>query len=175
MKLVALVAGIILAVTCIFYIASNALPSWGQLTVEGETGAYGLWKICGSGPGVKECISIKCPAATGDSSFCSKILAGRAFITLACILSGITTIFLFICAVIDEKISRILSLAAKVLAFVCVIMGIIGVGTGGSTLKTLSVGDFKFSFGAAFIIGIVAIIINLVGAITSIFIKQSST
>ncbi|CAF1432791.1 unnamed protein product, partial [Adineta steineri] len=82
---------------------------------------------------------------------------------------------LFICAVIDEKISRILSLAAKVLAFVCVIMGIIGVGTGGSTLKTLSVGDFKFSFGAASILGIVAIIINLVGAITSVFIKQSGT
>ncbi|CAF4226642.1 unnamed protein product [Adineta steineri] len=173
MKLVALVAGIILAVASILYIVSNAVPSWVQLTVEGETAAYGLWKICGSGPGVKECVSIKCSAATGDSSFCSKILAGRAFMTLACIFSGITTICLFICAFIDGKISRILSLAAKVLAFVCLMMGIISVGTGGSTLKTLSVGDFKFSFGAAFIIGIVAIIINLVGAITSIFIKQS--
>ncbi|CAF1415076.1 unnamed protein product [Adineta steineri] len=172
MKFVALIAACILALTCILYIVSNAVPSWGRLTVEGETAAYGLWQICGSGPGVKECVSIKCPAAAGDSSFCSKILAGRAFITLACILSGIAAICLLLCAFTDVGKNRILLLITKALAFVCLIMGIIGVATGASTIQTMGEGIVKFKLGVASIIGIITIIINLVGAVASVFIKQ---
>ncbi|CAF3992774.1 unnamed protein product [Adineta steineri] len=173
MKLVAIIVGCILAVVCILYIISNAVPSWVQITTGSYTSTYGLWKICASSLSVTECVPVKCSTAIGDSSFCSRILAGRAFMTLACILSGITSICLFICAFIDEKTSRILLLIAKALAFICLIMGIISVAAGGSTIQTLSQDGVKCNLSAASILGIIAIIINLVGVIASFFIKQS--
>ncbi|CAF1482384.1 unnamed protein product [Adineta steineri] len=173
MKLVAIIAGIILAVAWIFYVASDAVPSWSQITIGSYTYAYGLWQYCTTYSGSSTCANINCPSATGDNDYCSRILASRAFMTIACILSGITTICLFICECIDKKISRILSLAAKVLAFVCVIMGIVGVGTGGSAIRLLSQNTNQLNFSTGFALGVVAIVINLVGAIVSLFIKQS--
>ncbi|CAF3595854.1 unnamed protein product [Adineta steineri] len=174
MKLVALIAAGILAVTCILYIVSNALPSWGQISFGGFSSSYGLWKSCRSTPVETECFSIKCPIKDDESGLCGRILAGRAFMTLACILSGITTISLLLCAFTDVGKNRILLLITKALAFGCLIMGIIGVAVGGSSLqKVPNEGDFKYKLGTAAIIGIITIIINLVGAVASVFIKQS--
>ncbi|CAF3595869.1 unnamed protein product [Adineta steineri] len=174
MKVLALLAGCILTVTCVLYIVSNAVPSWAQISSGGYSVlTYGLWKKCDQGPDGSECELLKCPMKDDDSSVCSRILAGRAFMTLACILSGITTISLFICAFTDVGKNRILLLITKASAFVCLIMGIIGVGVGGSIIQILSEGSVKFSLGAASTLGIIAIIINLVGAIVSLFIKQS--
>ncbi|CAF1482332.1 unnamed protein product [Adineta steineri] len=173
MKVVAIIAGIILTVAWIFYVASNAVPSWSQTTYGGYTNSYGLWQYCSTVSGSTTCANINCPSATDDNGYCNRLMASRAFMTIACILSGIAAICLLICAFIDEKISRILLLAAKVLAFVCVIMGIIGVATGGSAIQVYFQNTNQLNFSTGFALGIVAIVINLVGAIVSLFIKQS--
>ncbi|CAF1347674.1 unnamed protein product [Adineta steineri] len=171
MKVVAIVAGIILIVAWIFYVASNAVPSWSQVTYGGATITFGIWTYCITYSGSSTCNAINCPAATDDNGVCSRLMASRAFMTLVCILSGITAICLIICAFIDEKISRILLLVGKVLAFVCLIMGIIGVATGGSAQQVLWQGTNQLNFTAGFGLGIVAIIINIVGFIVSLFVK----
>ncbi|CAF1415039.1 unnamed protein product, partial [Adineta steineri] len=165
MKVVALLAGCILTVTCVLYIVSNAVPSWAQISGIGSYHSYGLWRECLPGPNVIICGPLRCPGGIYGPDFCGRIFAGRAFMTLACILSGITTISLFICAFTDVGKNRILLLITKASAFVCLIMGIIGVGVGGSIIQILSEGSVKFSLGAASTLGIIAIIINLVGAI----------
>ncbi|CAF3767698.1 unnamed protein product, partial [Adineta steineri] len=144
-----------------------------QISSERPSIAYGLWKSCRLTSDGTQCGPLGCSGVLIVSGLCSRILAGRAFMTLACILSGITTICLFICAFTDIGKNRILLLITKALAFGCLIMGIIGVGVGGSIIQILSVGNVKYSLGAASTLGVVAIIINLVGAVASVFIKQS--
>jgi hypothetical protein len=100
---------------------------------------------------------------------CSKILAARAFMTLACIISGITAICSFASAVTNDNTNRILLLATKGLVFVCLVMGIIGVAVGSDASVNFGGGELKL--GAAAIVGIVAIIINFGGAIAAVFNK----
>ncbi|CAF1442166.1 unnamed protein product [Adineta steineri] len=173
MKVVALLAGCILTVTCVLYIVSNAVPSWAQISVGDNPISIGLWRQCESELNVITCGSLGCPSENDIPGFCGRILASRAFMTLTCILSGFTTISLFICAFTDVGKNRILLLITKALAFVCLIMGIIGVGVGGSIIEILGKVSGKPSLSAASTLGIIAIIINLVGAIVSLFIKQS--
>ncbi|CAF1348292.1 unnamed protein product [Adineta steineri] len=144
-----------------------------ETTSGSTTTAYGLWKTYYSYSGVTTCNNINCPAVTDDNGFCSRIMVSRAFMTLACILSGITAICLFICAFIDEKKSRIFSLITIALASVCLIMGIIGVAVGGSIQQTLYLNSSQLNFGTGFIIGAVAVGINFIGTIERWTVKKS--
>jgi hypothetical protein len=134
---------------------------------------YGLWQFCETYQGSKTCDTIQCPGNGYDSGFCSKILASRAFVTLACIMSGIAAICLFSFAVTRENTNGILLLATKGLVFACVIAGIIGVAVGANVTVSIDDGSgLSFNLGAAAIVGIVAIIINFVGGIAAIFIQK---
>jgi hypothetical protein len=64
-----------------------------------------------------------------------------------------------------------LLLAAKGLVFASLIMGIIGVAIGISVTTDIVNISYKSSLGAAAIIGIVALIINLSGAIVALLVK----
>jgi hypothetical protein len=142
---------------------------WG---LEGFEGTVGLWQRCGTSPVPKFCDSIPCPSEeSGAASLCSKILAARAFMTLACIISGITAVCSFACAVTKDNTNRILLLATKGLVFVCLVMGIIGVAVGSNATVNPGGDIIKFRLGAAAIVGIVAIIINFGGAIVALFIQ----
>ncbi|UJR15553.1 hypothetical protein I4U23_002492 [Adineta vaga] len=170
-QIVPLIAGVILSITFIFYIVSNAVPECKQSN-ESVSRKIGLWQFCFSIYDDSNCDSVECSSNNGNAGLCSRIVAGRAFMTLACILSGICTICLFICAVLGENVHRLVLVGSEILAFVCVILGIIGVGVGGSISTLLSGNGIQYSFGAAAIIGVIAIIINLAGAILTLFIKQ---
>ncbi|CAF2953870.1 unnamed protein product, partial [Rotaria sp. Silwood2] len=141
-----------------------------KFTYESTEITTGLWRICSSAPNIKTCVAISCPSESDETSFCSKILTARAFVTLACILSGISAICLVVYAIQGDKTPRILLLATKGLVFACLIMGIIGVAVG---INATVSGDslIKLDFGAAAIIGIVAIIINFIGAIITALIR----
>jgi hypothetical protein len=131
----------------------------------------GLWKTCGSSGGLKECVDITCPQSESDTTdFCSKILAARAFVTLACIISAISALCLLISVGMIDKTRQILINVGKGLAFACLIMGIIGIAVGIS-VTTGTGTEAKLDWGAASIIGIVLIFINLAGAILSVFIR----
>jgi hypothetical protein len=111
------------------------------------------------------------PAKESDTTdFCSKILAARAFVTLACITSAISALCLLISVGMIDNKRQILIYVGKGLAFACLIMGIIGIAVGIS-VTTETGTEAKLDWGAASIIGIVLIFINLAGAILSVFIR----
>ncbi|CAF0871796.1 unnamed protein product [Adineta ricciae] len=171
-RLVSIIVGSSIAVAFILYVVSNALPEWSKISDgSNNTSKFGLWQACLSIIGVTVCSDIKCPEADGNTSFCRKVLTGRAFMTLACILSGICAICLIVYAAVSDKVPNIVLIASKVLAFITLIMGIIGVGVGGSISQTLNETFGRYSLGASAIVGIIAVIINLGGAIASLFIQ----
>ena len=101
---------------------------------------------------------------------CGKILAARAFVTLACIISGISIIFFCISAATNGKKRFILLLIGKILAFLSLIMSIIGVAIGIiGTLDILPETDFKW--GGSPIIGIIGIVINFLAALVSLLVQ----
>jgi len=117
------------------------------------------------------CEDLLCPSENFTSSFCSKTLAARVFLTLSCILSGISgTLSIIYCAISGDKIHRRLLLTEKGLAFASLIMGIIGVALGISAAMTVEI-NTKLRLGDAAIIGIAAVGINLIGAITTALVK----
>ena len=91
--------------------------------------------------------------------------------TLACIISAISVVcFIFSIIMGDNARSKIL-LAGKGLAFGCLAFGIIGVAVGISGITASGQLGQGMELGAGSIIGIVALIVNLIGVIGSIIIK----
>ncbi|CAF0891117.1 unnamed protein product [Adineta steineri] len=109
--------------------------------------------------------------ALSSCSFWNKILAARAFITLACIISGICgTLSVIYCAISGERSARPLILTKKCLAVACLIMGIIAIAIGISATMTAQNG-IKLRLGVAAILGIVGVGINLIGTVIILLVK----
>ncbi len=109
---------------------------------EGYEFKTGLWQSCETDPNIGQvCVGITCPQQDDTTNICSRLLAARAFVTLACIMSGFSALLLFACVATDDNIRRILLIAGKGLAFTCLIMGIIGV-TVGINVTTDTNGEF---------------------------------
>ncbi|UJR32666.1 hypothetical protein I4U23_020126 [Adineta vaga] len=158
-QLLTTIAASLFGITCAIFITSNALRSWSQNEYLGGLQSDPSGRVCGN---------ISCPSKTDKTNLCAKILAARAFITLTCIISAICAAFLlykFASKVTNEKILLII----KVLAFLCLVMSIIGVSV--SIPATTLEGSSSHSFGLASIIAIIGLIINLVGAVITLFIQ----
>jgi hypothetical protein len=125
----------------------------------------GLWQECVSLSGSSVCAAFDCSAVSqySASSGCSQYLAARAFMTLACIMSALSAICLVVYIFIGDKIPSIILLATKILVGVSLLTGIIGVGVG---INATSSG-IGASVGAAAIVGIVGLILNLAGSIAT--------
>jgi hypothetical protein len=91
----------------------------------------------------------------------------RAFITIACILSAVTTACVVGCAFVKEDSNGILIRLAKVLSFVTLVGGIIGVAVGISHAIPHSL----VRISVAAILGIIALVFNLASAIVVLLIK----
>ena len=131
---------------------------------EGEIhSTMGLWKSCASVFGQTVCGDYTC---SSDNSSCGKILAARAFVTIACIFSILSAIFLFVSLVTSDKLRSILLLAGKFFAWVCLIAGIIGVAIGVDTLTRYE--SERVPWGAGSIIGVIAVVVNAAGAVISL-------
>ena len=142
---------------------------------EGITVATGLWRTCITGVGTTVCSDFKCVSGSDTTGVCERVMAGRAFMTLACILSGICTIAFFTFGAMKDHHHRLLLLFFKILGFVCLAMGSIGVGVGGSILQVLNEKADVFRLGAAAILGIIAVVFNLVASIAALFAKTLPT
>ena len=121
-----------------------------------------LWQLCAKVLDSWECTNIDCTSGLGEgTTVCSKLLAARAFMTLACIFSIISGISQF--ARLLEKIdsNQLLTVVIKVAPVMTLVMGIIGVAIG---IPTILEGNF-FTISDGAIIGIVALVINLVGGV----------
>ncbi len=93
-------------------------------------------------------------------------MAARAFITLVCIMSAVSTVCLILYTRKGESADRRLLVAGRNLLFVCFIMDIIGVALGIS----VTTGGITPIIGAVGILGIIAIVTNLCAAVASVLI-----
>lgn len=141
----------------------------GKGTAEGVDVTTGLWKGCVSTLGVQACTSVKCNDNM-PSSTCSKLLAGRAFMTLACIISAVSALCFLLSIFLSDGMRSAVLVIGKGLAFVCLAMGIIGVAIGIVAITDGQLGN-GIALGAGSIIGIVALIVNLFGVVLSIVVK----
>jgi hypothetical protein len=122
----------------------------------------GLWRACILTEIGLICGNLDCLSAPGSgTTLCSKLLAARAFVTLACIFSIVSAICLL--ARLLEKIgsSRPVALLSKGLPVLALLVGIIGIPIG---ITTVLDGP-KLEMGAGSIVAIVALGINLIGAV----------
>jgi len=134
---------------------------------EGEIhSTMGLWKSCASVFGQTVCGDYTC---SSDNSSCGKILAARAFVTIACILSIISAVSLFVSLVASDRLRSMLLSVGKLLAWICLIAGIIGVAIGVDTLTRYE--NERVPWGASSIIGVIALVVNAVGAVVSLLVN----
>ncbi|UJR12094.1 hypothetical protein I4U23_016272 [Adineta vaga] len=129
----------------------------------------GLWRSCQSVPGFKECVSIPCPSPDAPSGSCGKIMTARAFVTLVCITSAISALFLFLFGRMIDSENRLVLLIIKCLVVASLVMGIIGVAVGINGTTTFG-GIAALKVGAGGAMGIVAIILNFFGLIATLLI-----
>ena len=116
---------------------------------------YGLWKACVSFVGQSACSDYSDAAITG------KLQGARAFMIMVVIASALATISILINLLLPDS-NTIKDQATKFAALVAIPLGIIGVALG---LSYFSGGNG--SLGAAAALGIVAVILNVAGAIVA--------
>ena len=129
----------------------------------GIKGLTGLWRVCFEAGGQSSCQSIPC---SSEDINCGELYAARAFVTLACIVSGLLTVGICINALKGEDRNEKIWRGIKACAFSCFGMGIIGISIGIHE----TTGD-GVSWGPASFLAILSIILNLVGAIVIVLIK----
>ncbi len=134
------------------------------------TRTVGLWRAClridEEGHGSSECgDTINAPA-----DFYDKMMAARVFVTICCILSSLSVVSILLILFVEENLKKLVSILAQALAFASLVGGIIGVALGMAfAMKT--VGSKADNIGVSSILGIIAIVFNLAGAITTFIIK----
>jgi hypothetical protein len=94
-------------------------------------------------------------------------MVARAFVTTACIMSGLSVLCLFLCAIINKDSKRSIIIISKVLTNVSLIAGVIGVGVGLAYVTSEAGAKIK----EAAILGIIAMIINTIGALVVLAIR----
>jgi len=92
-------------------------------------------------------------------------MVARAFMTLACIFSTFSALCFF-SLMRDSSSIQMIMIISKILPFVCLVCGIIGVAVGISFITYMN----KLTISSAAMLAIVAPIVNLCGATVSLLI-----
>jgi hypothetical protein len=124
----------------------------------------GLWRACLSTEDETTCRELPktCSQELPENlPACNKMMVARAFVTIACIISGLSALCLFARAMIESASRRIIIMISKVLPIVSFIAGVIGVAFGIAYI--LSTNGAKILEAA--ILGITAVAINTIGSI----------
>ncbi|CAF3740713.1 unnamed protein product [Rotaria sp. Silwood1] len=172
-RFVAIISGALLVLAFTFYVVANTVPSWAKSERGPITVTYGLWKVCVGAGAKPSCANVDCSMLS--SARCSKMKVARAFITIACILSALAALCALICVFLSPELGKPLSIVTKILPFATLIAGIIGVAVDialAFDFFSEQIGLWnKKTVGAAGIMMIVALVLNLFGAIAAIFIQ----
>jgi len=137
----------------------------GKVTFESATVTAGLWKLCSMDNNTFGCMDFP----QEKSSANDKMMTARAFITISCILSSLSALSIILHGLFHEDSKRKISILAIVLSIGSLFGGIIGVAVGISFIKSDVIGE-GFTFGLSSILGIVAIVLNFIGVIITLFI-----
>ena len=131
-------------------------------------GTIGLWRACQTIWNEWICGDLICLPSSNSIVFnCSNMMAARIFITMACILSALSAMSLFICALNITYSNRLLIMISKGITFFSLMMGIIGLVIG---IIFITEGN-AYTISVATILAIIALIINLIGVILSIMVQ----
>ncbi len=95
-------------------------------------------------------------------------MVSRAFTTIACIISALSALCLFACAIIRTDSNRIVIIISKILPFVSLIAGVIGLALGIAFITDI-LSDYEIDVAA--IMGITAVAINAIGAVFTLMIR----
>ncbi|CAF1220515.1 unnamed protein product [Adineta steineri] len=103
-------------------------------------------------------------------------MSTQAFITICCILAPLSAISVLLLTLVNENLKKSISLAAKVLAIASVISGIIGIVVNAikymdAVENMVGINNWNTSIGVSCILAIVALALNLVGAVLTLMIK----
>lgn len=143
----------------------------GTVSLPGVSINQGLWRGCQNTADGSLCLSTtsSCPSGLPPSilSICHKMIAAKAFMTFACLLSVFSVLCIFSNLTDNTNSNSMTIMACRILPGVCVVSGIIGVALGIAYINDQEV----LSIGAAAILGIVAIVLNLGGAALTILIR----
>ncbi|CAF1661271.1 unnamed protein product [Adineta ricciae] len=191
-RFITLASGSLMVIACIFYITSNALPSWSVKTFDASIlgflepkhlpkaqfglaeSSIGLWRVCLTVVEVQICYGdvSSCESIKGElASACHKMLAARSFVTLACIFSAISGICLFACLLESINKNTNVITMIKIIPIICFIIGIIGLALGISYTTVTGPEIISMSLGAGAILAIIAVILNLIGVILALTIR----
>ncbi|CAF3669271.1 unnamed protein product [Rotaria socialis] len=178
-RVLIIVSGSAMTLSCILFIVGNALPSWSSakldsaqinllynmltqydISVKDQTTSdetqvtIGLWRGCASILQLTACSNLlsSCTLRNGESlPLCQKMMAARAFVTIACIISGASAVCLF--------------------AYILQITGVIGIALG-IVFATDNGGlPIKKSVSVGAILAILAVAMNLIGAVLSLLVR----
>ncbi|CAF1527983.1 unnamed protein product [Adineta ricciae] len=133
----------------------------------------GLWRTCDTLAGIKICVDLpsSCSLTKGQSeSICQKMITARAFLTLACILSGISVLCLFAGIVLTDHQQKIILLTSKILTVGSFLTGVIGLSVGIAYATSTGGLPLSVSLNVAAILVIVAVVLNLCAAIFALII-----
>lgn len=151
---------------------------WGSGTSSTDVGNVesntGLWRACVSIGDERICSNLRstCSGLSGDDlGFCSKMLASRAFLTIACIISGLSALCLIAYALISTDSNQAITLLSKIIPLVSFVAGLIGIAVG---IAFITDPLLKFKLSAAAIVGIIAVVINAIGAIFAFMIQLTT-
>jgi hypothetical protein len=131
----------------------------------------GLWNLCTTQKdGTSTCSRIDSSCSVVQSKAihkCTKLMGARAFITIACILSVFSALFLFSNALGNSGPNHIVSMVSKILPFGCFVTGLSGIALGMSFIKYTA----TFSISGAPTFGFVALLCNFDAIVFAILIR----
>jgi hypothetical protein len=96
----------------------------------------------------------------------AKMMSARSFVTISCILSSLSVVFILSIILVKEDLKRTMAILGKVISIGSLIGRIIGVALGISFIK-----EATFNIGVSSILAIIAVVFNLGGAIAILIIK----
>jgi len=115
----------------------------GKVTNQSGKKTIGLWSFCGSINGISGCGQL----IAVSSNLHNKMMSARAFLTISCIRSSFSVIFILSILLIKEDLKRTMAILAKILSIGSLIVGIIGVALGIILIK-----EGKLDIGASSIL-----------------------
>ena len=166
------IAMMMLGLSFIFYLLSNYLPQWGTTSPAFTT--FGLWKICFdpsmNGTSRLECANIKCSTKDSKGDVCLKVLIAKLMITAACIFTPIASILLVLFIQKKEIFNRTILILVKAIGLMGLVTGIIGLAFGINGILGKSNGEIRLGYAAIF--AIVAVVLDFIGIVASVFIQK---
>jgi len=145
----------------------------GSATIESVKSTVGLWRTCVSSDDTTKCLklALTCSQETSESlPACNEMMVSRAFTTIACIISALSALCLFACAIIRTDSNRIVMIISKILPLISLVAGVIGVAVGIAFINN-STPLLDYEIDVAAIMGITAVAINVIGALFTLMIR----